>query len=232
MLLETPRRGNWTLHTPAGAVAVRSGEALAVAAGVPHRLVTAGGRGMTSDWVMIQWQVDGRVARLAAERAVWRDPAAVAAIRAVAGLRAAPPGLAREARLQAAELSLLAALADRLILEAVPDPRIARVLEYLPGHLGEVLTRARLAALAGLSETRFHEVFRAATGEAPLQRVNRLRLERAALLLLQTGQPVAQVAESCGFESAAYFSRFFRAKMGLPPRRFREQHPPNAALGG
>jgi transcriptional regulator GlxA family with amidase domain len=47
--------------------------------------------------------------------------------------------------------------------------------------------------------------------------LNRLRLERARLLLRQTGLSVLEVAMACGFASASHFSRCYRAEFGHPP---------------
>ncbi len=49
---------------------------------------------------------------------------------------------------------------------------------------------------------------------------NRLMLE-ARRKLRYTRQPVEQIARQLGFADAAYFSRFFKARAGQPPSRFR-----------
>jgi transcriptional regulator GlxA family with amidase domain len=45
-----------------------------------------------------------------------------------------------------------------------------------------------------------------------------LRLHRGRLLLLQTGASIAEVADRCGFSTAAGFSRAYVERYGRRPR--------------
>ena len=48
-------------------------------------------------------------------------------------------------------------------------------------------------------------------------------VQAAQALLIQTDEPVETIAERAGFESPKYFSRIFRAKMGISPKSYRAQ---------
>jgi AraC-like DNA-binding protein len=48
-----------------------------------------------------------------------------------------------------------------------------------------------------------------------------LRMKRATLLLREGTYCVAEAAGRCGCEDAAYFSRLFRKRHGVPPMRHR-----------
>ncbi|MCK6470819.1 MAG: AraC family transcriptional regulator [Planctomycetes bacterium] len=109
--------------------------------------------------------------------------------------------------------------ARRLVRHA----RIEPVLRYMESHLGAPVPRGTLARMAHLSESRFHDVFRAATGQAPLAYWQRLRLQRAQELLIAGSDSIADVASACGFGDAFHFSRLFKAFCGLSPRAYREQ---------
>jgi AraC family transcriptional regulator len=69
-------------------------------------------------------------------------------------------------------------------------------------------------------------MFRAITGESVLQHVKRLRLERAAMYLRYTDQPVGAVALACGFETHEAFTRAFRAAYDCTPTEFRSSRRP------
>ena len=56
---------------------------------------------------------------------------------------------------------------------------------------------------------------------APLEYQISLRIRRAMHLLASTNAPVAQIAAETGFKSAAYFSKFFRQRLGASPVKFR-----------
>lgn len=49
------------------------------------------------------------------------------------------------------------------------------------------------------------------------------RLETAKKMLLFSLKPIAEIARLSGFASPQYFSRFFKAKIGVSPEAFRGQ---------
>lgn len=97
------------------------------------------------------------------------------------------------------------------------------VLAYAAGHLDEDVSLAALARQAGLSEFHLHRVFSATAGETPKQFTLRLRLDRAAVMLLTAGDSVLNVALSCGFQSHEAFCRAFRRRFGMTPSAYRER---------
>lgn len=109
--------------------------------------------------------------------------------------------------------------ARRLVRHA----RIEPVLRYMESNLDAPVPRGTLARMVHLSESRFHDVFRAATGQAPLAYWQRLRLQRAQELLIAGSDGIGDVASACGFGDAFHFSRLFKAFCGLSPRAYREQ---------
>ena len=98
-----------------------------------------------------------------------------------------------------------------------------RVLAFAASHLDEDLSLRGLAAEAGLSPFQFHRTFSTTMGETPKHLTRRLRLGRAAVLLLTTADSVLNVALSCGFRNHEVFSRAFRRRFGLTPRAYRER---------
>lgn len=113
------------------------------------------------------------------------------------------------------------AFADGRNAGTIPDPRLARVLDYMAAHLAEPLTLDRLAKEAGVSKFHFSRLFRERTGETPHGRLMRLRLARAATLLADTDLRVEQVAEACGFRRATHFATAFARCHGASPRAYR-----------
>src|SRR5580700_1232136 len=102
-----------------------------------------------------------------------------------------------------------------------PLKQVQPVLAFAAAHLDENLSLTALAAEAGLSAFHLHRVFSAAAGETPKQFTLRLRLARAALLLLTSKDSVLNVALSCGFQSHEAFCRAFRRRLGIGPRDYR-----------
>ncbi|MBT8397381.1 MAG: AraC family transcriptional regulator [Gemmatimonadetes bacterium] len=100
--------------------------------------------------------------------------------------------------------------------------RINRAVDYIEDHLGEEMTLRDIASAAFFSPFHFHRIFRSLMGEPVSGFVQRIRLERAALLLRANRQtPVTRVAMDCGYGSPAAFSRAFKTAFGCTPSQWR-----------
>lgn len=102
--------------------------------------------------------------------------------------------------------------------------RVNRVCDYIDSHIGDDMTLTQLARVAGFSEFHFHRIFSAMTGETLFGFIQRLRLERAALLLCGDGTDcVTRIGADCGFSSPAVFSRAFKKRFDCTPSEFRRR---------
>lgn len=106
---------------------------------------------------------------------------------------------------------------------ASPIEKLLPLLARLSEVDGDFKSLADLAAEDGRSPFHLQRLFRAEVGESPLQFSRRVRLQRAAASLLVTQKTVLEVALDAGFDSHEGFSRAFRARFGIAPRKFREE---------
>jgi AraC family transcriptional regulator len=97
------------------------------------------------------------------------------------------------------------------------------MLEFTASHLDEDLSLRALAAKAGLSPFHLHRLFSAEAGETAKQFALRLRLDRAAVMLIQSREPIVEIALANGFQSHEVFSRTFRRRFGMSPSAYRAQ---------
>jgi AraC-like DNA-binding protein/quercetin dioxygenase-like cupin family protein len=81
----------------------------------------------------------------------------------------------------------------------------------------------RFVALSGVSPAHLSRTLRSCRSETPTQFVNRLRVERAALLLASTADDISRIAVDCGFQTLPYFYRLFVQRYGRSPRVYRLQ---------
>jgi AraC family transcriptional regulator len=105
----------------------------------------------------------------------------------------------------------------------MPFKKVQPAFAYAAQHLEDDLSLRVLAAQTGLSAFHLHRGFKAAAGETPKQLTLRLRLERAAVLLLTTPDSVLNVALSCGFQSHEVFCRTFRRHFRITPSQYRKR---------
>lgn len=100
--------------------------------------------------------------------------------------------------------------------------RAEAVCNYLQTGLNDPeLTVAGTAEHFHLSREALSRSFHNETGMTIVGYLQQQRVRRAALLLLNTAQPVAEIALASGFRDSAYFSRVFRRKTGMTPEQFR-----------
>jgi transcriptional regulator GlxA family with amidase domain len=122
-------------------------------------------------------------------------------------------------------------------LAAAParTPALVELQRWLPDHLDEDLSVARLAQRCAMSVRSFGRAFRAETGESPAAAVEALRIEAARRLLETSDLTVAAVARQVGLRSAEVLHRAFRRRVGTTPHAYRQHfhqtRPPLRAVG-
>ena len=79
-----------------------------------------------------------------------------------------------------------------------------------------------MARKACFSQRQFHRLTLDVIGETPAAHQRRVRLDRAAWLLLTTHASVLDIALETGWESHEVFTRAFRAQFGITPSAFRQ----------
>jgi AraC-like DNA-binding protein len=96
--------------------------------------------------------------------------------------------------------------------------------EWSGGRL-RAIRMHELADAASVSTGHFARQFRAYYAIGAATALERLRLARAAAMLLSGNEPLARVATTCGFADAYHFSKRFSAVYGIPPGRYRRSRP-------
>ena len=94
-----------------------------------------------------------------------------------------------------------------------------RALQHIEQHLGQPLSLAELADMAGLSVWRFATVFRQQMGVSPHRYICRLRVELAQALI-RKGMPPARAASEAGFYDQSHLSRHFKSWCGMTPGEY------------
>lgn len=111
-------------------------------------------------------------------------------------------------------------------LAAQRDGSLARALGALHADPARQWSVEELAAEAALSRSAFHARFAAVLGLPPMQYLSQWRLQEASRRLLESDDPVLEVALAAGYGSEASFSRAFRRLTGSPPAQWRRSRRP------
>ena len=99
--------------------------------------------------------------------------------------------------------------------------KINTVIAYIIENSSRQFSMAELSAQAGMTESRFSRFFKRATGNTFTEFVNRLRINRACQLLMETDRYITNVCYDVGFNNVANFNRRFLQIKGMTPKEFR-----------
>ena len=95
-------------------------------------------------------------------------------------------------------------------------------MQYMAQHSEERLTLARLATVAGTSESYLKIHFPREVGMTPMEHLMWLRIENAKRLLRETSIPITVLAFQLGFATSQHFATVFKRLTGVTPRDNRQ----------
>jgi len=102
------------------------------------------------------------------------------------------------------------------------EKRLMRVLRYVHDNPAGDLSLDRLADEAAMSRFHWHRIFHAMTGETCAQAVRRVRLHKAACLLLLEERAPEEISRAVGYDNPRSFGRAFASQYGASPVQFRK----------
>jgi len=107
--------------------------------------------------------------------------------------------------------------------EAARAPRLAALLEWIPGQLGGKLSLEVLADRACMPPRTLSRAFQRELGMTPGRYVERVRVEAASTLLAHAQASVSTVARLCGFEHPENLRRVFQKHLAVSPQAYAER---------
>lgn len=103
------------------------------------------------------------------------------------------------------------------------DKDVLAAQSYLESHYASSISIESLANRMNMSPRNLSRRFSKATGESPSQYLQRLRIQAAKELLLDSTTTVAEISYQVGYEDVSHFSRLFQKHEGCPPQIFRSE---------
>ncbi len=102
------------------------------------------------------------------------------------------------------------------------DRPIVQAAQFIKNRYMDDISAADIAEAAGYSANYLSKKFREAAGIGLHEYLTFIRLQRAALELIETDDTITCIALRCGFSDANYFKDAFKKKYGVTPRAYRK----------
>ncbi|SEO89223.1 AraC family transcriptional regulator [Paenibacillus sp. OV219] len=104
------------------------------------------------------------------------------------------------------------------------EPGLREQMVHLVNQLGQSPEKrysiAEMAQSVNVSESHFFKIFHETFGQSPAAYLERIRIERACVLL-QSSQAIIDVAHELGFKTSQHFTNVFRKVIGCSPSMWR-----------
>ncbi len=99
--------------------------------------------------------------------------------------------------------------------------QLRKIDEFIDRNLANHIRIGALSEITRISNGHFCRAFKTTTGETPHNYVRRRRLERAQAMMLNTAEPLSQIAAECGLADQSHLTRLFRKFVGQTPLTWR-----------
>ncbi len=99
----------------------------------------------------------------------------------------------------------------------IMDDRIRKTLDYIEDHLSDSLALSELSAIACLSPSQFHRLFKKETQRTPFKFTEEIKMNRAYQLLIDEQVFITELAIDLGYSNYETFSRAFKKYFHLSP---------------
>lgn len=98
------------------------------------------------------------------------------------------------------------------------------ILKYIDSNYTKKINIKELSAIIHVNGFYFCRLFKQITGETAMEYINRLRLNKASQLLLESNLNITEIALACGFDDPNYFSRIFKKAKSISPSELRKKY--------
>lgn len=99
-----------------------------------------------------------------------------------------------------------------------------RITKYIDQHYTEDLNIQDIGETLHLHPNYIHRLFKELKQMTPVHYITSKRLALAQECLLSTDAAISEIAETCGFSSASYFSSIFKKYCSMTPNDFRDRY--------
>lgn len=121
------------------------------------------------------------------------------------------------------EYRLLSTATTPLAISPNEHATISSILNEIMENFELQFSITDFSSRLGMSDPQFSRLFKKATGNNFVVFVNRLRINKACQLLMETDRYITNICYDVGFNNVANFNRHFLEIKGITPKEFRRQ---------
>lgn len=99
---------------------------------------------------------------------------------------------------------------------------VYKVMEYVKANYNKKLTLDEISKNVYLSKSYLSSLFKEETGYSLSAYINKIRVEKSKILLMDISVSLVNIANMCGFEDQSYFTKVFKKTIGVSPKKYRD----------
>jgi len=115
----------------------------------------------------------------------------------------------------------VAEIGELKLIHSTDEPSFPKplrdLLQVMSANIEEPLTVEELATVSGVSRRRIERLYQTHLDTSPSRYYLELRITHARRLLLQSSEPITNIAVACGFVSSTHFSHCYKDYFGVSP---------------
>ncbi|WP_025027558.1 bifunctional transcriptional activator/DNA repair enzyme AdaA [Caldalkalibacillus mannanilyticus] len=104
------------------------------------------------------------------------------------------------------------------------EEMINELVAWIQINYHEFITLEKLASISNISPFHLQRMFKHSKNMSPLDYINKIRIEKAIHVLINTDKSITLIAMEIGFSNPSYFSTFFKRETGFTPGMFRKKY--------
>jgi AraC-like DNA-binding protein len=105
-----------------------------------------------------------------------------------------------------------------------PYTQFTPVFNYIKTNISRQIEIDELAHICKLSLSQFERRFKSSLGTSPLKFINKMRIDRACELIIQTHDTLSSISLDCGFFDHSHFTKVFKRIKGMSPSQYRKDY--------
>lgn len=99
---------------------------------------------------------------------------------------------------------------------------VHKVMEYVKANYNKKISLDDIARCVYLSRSYLSSIFKEETGESLFSYINKVRVEKSKMYLLDDSISLVEISSLCGFEDQSYFTKVFKKYTGVSPKKYRD----------